>query len=52
MEFFRFTRNVLGQEVLQGMSWDLIGIFFGLGLACIAVHALYRFFLAPKLIKR
>ena len=48
MEIFRFTRTVYGQEVLQGMSWDLIGVFFGIGLAYIVLHALYSWLLAPK----
>ena len=52
MEFFRFTRDVWGQEVLQGMSWDLIGVFFGLGLTYVVLHALYSWFLAPKTTKR
>lgn len=48
MEIFRVSRNVYGQETLQGMSWDLLWVFFALGVALIAVHALYRRFLAPK----
>jgi hypothetical protein len=48
MELVRTSRNVWGQEVLQGMSWDLIGVFFALGLAVIVGHALYRVFLAPS----
>jgi hypothetical protein len=46
MELVRTSRNVWGQEVLQGMSWDLIGLFFAAGLAVIVAHALYRLFLA------
>jgi hypothetical protein len=34
--------------VLEGISWDLIPVFFGLGLAVIVVHALYRWLLAPR----
>lgn len=48
MEIFRVSRNVYGQETLQGMSWDLLWVFFALGVAIIAIHALYRLFLAPK----
>jgi hypothetical protein len=48
VEVFRFSRDIYGREVLQGMSWDLLWAFFGLGLALIAVHALYRWLLAPK----
>lgn len=48
MEIFRYSRNVYGQETLQGMSWDLLWIFFALGAAIIVVHAAYRWLLAPK----
>lgn len=41
------SRDVYGREVLQGMSWDLLGVFFGLGVALIVVHALYRWLAAP-----
>jgi hypothetical protein len=47
VEFFRRSRDVYGREVLEGMSWDWLWVFFGLGLAIILVHALYRFFFAP-----
>jgi hypothetical protein len=29
------------------MSWDLLGVFFGLGVVLIVAHALYRRFAAP-----
>lgn len=48
MEIFRFGRDVYGREVLQGMSWDLIGLFFGLGVAIVVVHAAYRWMFARK----
>lgn len=48
MEIFRFSRDVYGRETLQGMSWDLLWVFVGLGLALIVGHALYRLILAPK----
>ena len=48
MEVFRVSRDVYGREVLQGMSWDLLWVFFGLGVAFIVIHALYRAFLAPR----
>jgi hypothetical protein len=41
-EVFRMSRDVYGREVLEGASWDLIPVFFGLGLAVILVHALWR----------
>ena len=48
MELFRVSRNVWGQEILQGMSWDLLPVFFGAGVLFIFAHLLYRWFLAPK----
>lgn len=48
MEVFRFGRDVYGREILQGMSWDLIGVFFGLGVVVIVVHATYRWLFAPQ----
>ena len=48
MELFRVTRDVYGREVLQGMSWDLLGVFVGLGVAFIVLHALYRWLVAPR----
>lgn len=48
MEIFRVSRDVYGREVLQGMSWDLLWVFVGLGVAFIVLHALYRAFLAPR----
>ena len=45
MELFRVSRNVYGQVSLEGMSWDLLPVFFGAGIAFIVLHAIYsRFF--------
>jgi hypothetical protein len=48
VELFRVSRSVYGQEVLQGVSWDLLPYFFGAGIALVAVHAVYRWLFAPK----
>jgi len=48
MELFRFSRDVYGREVLQGMSWDLLWLFAGLGVAFIVVHAVYRWRFAAR----
>jgi hypothetical protein len=48
VELVRVSRDIYGREVLQGMSWDLLWVFFGLGVALILGHALYRLILAPK----
>ena len=42
------SRDVYGREVLEGASWDLIPLFFGLGLAVMVVHALWRLLAAPR----
>jgi hypothetical protein len=42
VELFRVSRDVYGREVLQGMSWDLLWVFFAIGVAFIVVHAVYR----------
>jgi len=48
MELLRVSRDVYGREVLQGVSWDLIWVFFAVGVAVIVLHALYKAFLAPR----
>ena len=48
MELFRVSRTVYGQEVLQGLSWDLLPVFFGAGIAFVVIHAAYRRLLAPN----
>jgi len=43
MDIFRFTRNAWGQETLEGISWDLLPWAFGLGVAIILGHLIWRF---------
>ena len=38
MEILRYSRDVYGQETLQGISWDLLPVFFYGALAIIVVH--------------
>ena len=40
MEVFRYSRNVYGQEILEGVSFDLIWIFAGFSAAVICAHLL------------
>ena len=42
MEFFRVSRNVWGQEMLVGMSWDLLWLPVAAAVAVIATHQLVR----------
>jgi hypothetical protein len=48
VELFRVSRDIYGREVLQGMSWDLLWVFIGVGAVLIVAHAAYRLLLAPK----
>ncbi len=52
MEILRYTRNVYGQETLQGVSWDLLWLFFGAAAAFIVVHIIYSFISARRRAKR
>lgn len=38
MEFLRYSRDVYGQTTLEGISWDLLPVFFYGALAVIVVH--------------
>ncbi len=42
MEIIRTTRNAWGQEALEGVSWDLLPIAFGLGVMLIVGHLIWR----------
>ena len=42
MEVFRFSKNVWGQEMLLGMSWDLLWLPVAAAIAWIVVHQLLR----------
>lgn len=42
MEVFRVARNAWGQEMLVGMSWDLLWLPVAAALAVIAAHRLAR----------
>ena len=42
MEIFRITRNAWGQETLEGISWDLLPVAFGIGAVFIIGHLVWR----------
>jgi hypothetical protein len=42
MELLRTDVSPWGQEVLLGISWDLLPVFVGAGVLLIVVHALYK----------
>ncbi|MBT5191189.1 MAG: hypothetical protein HOM07_02495 [Rhodospirillaceae bacterium] len=42
MEFFRVSKNVWGQEMLLGVSWDLLWVPVAAAVAVIVLHQLAR----------
>jgi len=47
MELVRVTKNAWGQEILVGVSWDLVWVFLGAAALFVVLHALYKVTLAP-----
>lgn len=41
LSLFRYSKNAWGQQVLEGVSWDLLWLFFGAGLLFICLHLIY-----------
>lgn len=41
MEIFRYTRDVYGQETLEGISFELLWVFVGISSAIIVAHLVY-----------
>jgi cytochrome b subunit of formate dehydrogenase len=44
MELLRYGRDVWGEKVLNGASWDLIPVALWVGVAAVALHFIYRGF--------
>jgi hypothetical protein len=42
MELLRYGHDAWGQSLVNGLSWDLLGLAFGAGVAVIAIHAIWR----------
>ena len=43
MELVRVSRDVYGQSVLEGASWDLLPYFAGASIAIVVLHAVFMF---------
>ena len=41
MDIFRVDTDAWGREVINGVSWDLLPLFFYAGIAIILVHAIF-----------
>ncbi|MBT5185177.1 MAG: hypothetical protein HOH19_13180 [Kordiimonadaceae bacterium] len=48
MEVLRYTRDMYGQETLQGVSWDLLPYFAGAAAIIIVGHLAYSFYANGK----
>jgi hypothetical protein len=44
MNIFRHGHDAWGQPVVNGLSWDLLGLAAGVGVAVIVVHFIFRAF--------
>lgn len=44
MEILRYGHDTWGEPVVNGVSWDLLPVFFWAGIAVIVVHLLWRAF--------
>jgi hypothetical protein len=42
MELFRVGHDVYGQRVLEGIAWDLLPVFVGVGAVVIVGHLIYK----------
>jgi len=42
VEIFRLRQDVYGQNVLEGLNWDLIWVFLAIGGAVIVIHLMVK----------
>jgi hypothetical protein len=42
MDILRYGHDAYGKIVIDGVSWDLLGLAAGAGVAVIVIHAIYR----------
>jgi len=52
MTLLRTDTNAWGQEVLLGVSWELLPVFVAAGVAIIVAHALFKAFWEPAVRER
>jgi len=41
LELLRYKTDAWGQRVLEGASWDLLGLFVAAAVVFIVIHAVY-----------
>jgi hypothetical protein len=42
MDILRYGHDAWGQVVVNGLSWDLLPVAAGAGVAVIVIHIIYR----------
>jgi hypothetical protein len=42
MEILRMGHDVWGQRVIEGISWQLLPVAFGIGVVVVVGHLLYK----------
>ena len=47
MELFRYSRNVYGQQILEGVNFELLWMFAGFSATIIVAHLAISFFKKP-----
>ena len=47
MEILRYSSNAWGQKTLEGLTWDLLWVFFLAGLVIMSCHAAYMWLFPP-----
>lgn len=52
MNLLRTDTNAWGQEVLLGISWDLLPVFVAAGIVIILGHALFKALWEPAIRRR
>lgn len=44
MDIFRYGHDAWGQSVINGVSWSLLDVAVGVGVAVIVIHFVFRAF--------
>jgi lipoprotein signal peptidase len=44
MDIFRYGHDAWGQSVINGVSWSLLDVAVGVGVAVIVIHFIFRTF--------
>lgn len=48
MDIFRHGHDAWGQQVVDGLAWNLLDVAVGIGLAVIVIHFIFRAFTSAR----